>query len=118
MDRRYRLTSSTDIKRVRRTGKSHAHPLAILVASSNDQPISRFGVTAGKIVGGAVHRNRAKRLLREALRSHLPNLSPGWDILLIARPTLIEADWTQVSRAVFELLKRAGLYEENDKHPS
>jgi len=112
MNRRYRLTKSTDFKRVRRTGKSYAHPLVILAASPNDRSTSRFGVTAGRALGSAVHRNRAKRLLREALRSYLTIAASGWDVVLIARPALIEAEWNDVCSAVANLLRRAGLLEE------
>ena len=112
MNRKYRLTKSTDFKRVRRTGKSYAHPLVILTASPNDRVISRFGVTADRALGTAVQRNRAKRLLREALRSYLTALAGGWDVILIAHPALIEADWNDVCSAVASLLRRAGLLEE------
>lgn len=112
MNRKYRLTSSTDFKRVRRTGKSYAHPLAILVVSPNDLTISRFGVTAGRALGNAVRRNRAKRRLREALRRYMPRMVSGQDVVLIARPALNEAEWSDALKAVTVLLKRAGLLEE------
>ena len=38
----------------------------------------RFGFVAGKAVGGAVERNRAKRLLRDAARGCAPAVAPGW----------------------------------------
>jgi len=112
MNRKYRLTRSTDFKRVRRTGKSYAHPLAILIVGPNDLTISRFGVTAGRALGNAVRRNRAKRRLREALRTFLPSTDGGRDVILIARPALNEAEWSDVLNAVATLLKRAGLLEE------
>lgn len=112
MNRKYRLTSSTDFKRVRRTGKSYAHPLAILVVSPNDLTISRFGVTAGRVLGNAVRRNRAKRRLREALRRFMPRIASGQDIVLIARPALNEAKWSDVLNALATLLEHAGLFEE------
>ena len=68
MQRKFRLTRSTDFKRVRRTGKSYAHPFVVLVVQASEVPRVRVGVTAGRSVGGAVQRNRAKRLLREAFR--------------------------------------------------
>ena len=111
MNRRYRLTKSTDLKRVRRTGKSYAHPLAILVTNPNHQSTSRFGVTAGKALGNAVHRNRAKRLLREALRLNLSMISGGWDAILIARPAVLQANWSEIREAVTKLLRLAGLLE-------
>ena len=112
MNRKYRLTSSTDFKRVRRTGKSYAHPLAILVVSPNDLTISRFGVTAGRALGNAVRRNRAKRRLREALRRFMPRITGGQDVVLIARPALNEAQWSDVLNALATLMEHAGLLEE------
>lgn len=112
MNRKYRLTSSTDFKRVRRTGKSYAHPLAILVISPNDLTISRFGVTAGREMGNAVRRNRAKRRLREALRRYMLRVAPGQDVVLIARPALNNAEWTDVLNTLETLLRRAGLIED------
>lgn len=112
MNRKYRLTSSTDFKRVRRTGKSYAHPLAILVVSPNDLTISRFGVTTGREMGNAVRRNRAKRRLREALRRYMPRVASGQDVVLIARPALNGAEWTDVLNTLETLLRRAGLFED------
>lgn len=115
MNRRYRLTSSDDFKRVRRTGKSYAHPLAVLIACRSELALSRLGVTAGKGLGSAVARNRAKRRLREAARPYLPGIVPGWDLVLIARPALAAADWTTVCDAVGGLLARAHLIEADDR---
>ena len=109
MDRKYRLTSSTDFKRVRRTGKSYAHPLSILVIAPNGRGISRFGVSASRAVGGAVARNRAKRRMREILRKNLPDIEAGWDILLIARSPIVDAEWKQLFESITGLLKRAGI---------
>ena len=43
-------------------------------------------------LGGAVVRNRVRRRLREALRVMAPSFQPGWDVLIIARPAIVEAD--------------------------
>jgi ribonuclease P protein component len=97
--------------RVRRTGKSYAHPLIILIASPNKSPISRFGVSASKAVGGAVSRNRAKRRIRAAVHPYLPTIKSGWDILLIARAPLVNAEWPRIEEAMDVLLKRAQLLD-------
>ena len=80
MQRKFRLTRSTDFKRVRRDGKSYAHPLIVLIALENQLSITRVGVTAGKSVGNAVKRNRAKRLIRAATRALHPQMATGWDL--------------------------------------
>ena len=107
MQRSFRLTRSEDFKRVRRDGKSYAHPLVVLIVQNNDQPRVRVGVAAGKSVGTAVIRNRAKRLLREAMRPYLASLASGWDLILIARPALVSATLEDTQRALLNLLQRA-----------
>jgi ribonuclease P protein component len=107
VQRKFRLTRSTDFKRVRRTGKSYAHPFVVLVVQASEAPKVRVGVTAGRSVGGAVQRNRAKRLLREAMRPLLPKLIPGWDLILIARPSLASSSLQEIRQALTGLLRRA-----------
>jgi len=110
MERRIRLRHSGDVERVFDEGKSWAHPLLVLVARPNELGLSRVGVTASRKVGGAVERNRAKRLLREAARHLYPQFETrGWDIMLVARPKLVEAKEIEVERALTSLLERAGL---------
>jgi ribonuclease P protein component len=70
---------------------------------------TRIGVVAGKSVGGAVVRNRAKRLLREAVRAYGAQLTPGWDVMLIARAPLAKVKLPETQAALGGLLKRAGL---------
>lgn len=96
---------------MRRTGKTYAHPLVILITSPNQLPRSRFGVTASKAVGSAVSRNRTKRRLRAAIHSYLPNIKAGWDIILIARAPLLDAEWSRICEALKVLLKRANILE-------
>jgi len=107
--RGFRLTKSTNFQRVRRLGKSYAHPLVVLVALPNQEDRSRFGVTAGRAVGGAVQRNRAKRLIRAALQPHLATVAPGWDIVLIARRPLAQATFQKTQVAIATLMRRANL---------
>jgi ribonuclease P protein component len=105
---KFRLTRSEDFKRVRQTGKSYAHPLVVLVVQSSQIPAHvRVGVTAGKTTGNAVHRNRAKRLLREAMRPYLTSFPSGWDLILIARPLLVTATLEDTRAALDNLFRRA-----------
>ena len=112
--RNFRLTMSTDFKRVRRFGKSYAHPLVVLVALPNEQVKPRLAVSAGRSLGGAVDRNRAKRLLREAIRPNIPSISPGWDCLFLARRPILTATFPNITSAVTALLHQAHLWIETD----
>ena len=104
-----RLRRTRDEQRVYALGKSWRHPLLVLVAHPNGLDLSRVGVTASRRLGGAVARNRAKRLLREAARHLYPQFGAGWDVMLIARNGILKAKEPQVEEALASLLKRAGL---------
>ena len=109
MQARHRLTGQADFRRVRRTGTSYSHPLFILMVSASELPAVRLGVSASRSMGTAVRRNRAKRRLREAFRPLMPDLPGGWDLVAVARPALLEADWPALQAAARHLVKRAGL---------
>ena len=111
MKRRFRLTKSKDFQQVQRYGKSYAHPLLVLKTSPNQQTISRIGVIAGRSVGKAVQRNRAKRLLRAAVMSFMDSITPGWDIILIARNATTKSNLKDIQAALESLLERALLLQ-------
>lgn len=90
-------------------GRSWAHSLLVLIARPNGLDFSRVGVAASRKVGGAVARNRAKRLLREAARRHYSQFGGGWDMMLVARAPILEVKEPQVEEALASLLRRARL---------
>jgi ribonuclease P protein component len=114
MKRKFRLRSSTDFKRVRRLGKSYAHPLIVLIKHPNEVNISRFGVAAGRSIGNAVERNRSKRRIREIIRIQIPKIQTGWDIIFLARQPMKDASFAELQAAVDQLIERAGISLNND----
>ena len=109
MERRFRLTSSIEIQRVRRFGRPYADPLLVLVIQERGKANSRFAVTAGGSIGNAVKRNRAKRLIRAALKDYLPDIKPGFDGVIIARKPLINSSYGETRYTLQSLLEKAGL---------
>ena len=69
----------------------------------------RAGIAVGKRVGGAVQRNRVKRRIRELLRARLVELTPGWDVVISARPPAAAASFAELGAAIDQLLGRARL---------
>jgi ribonuclease P protein component len=112
MERRLRLRREAEVRAARNRGKAVAEgPLVLrFLPQADELPANRYTVVAGKKSGGAVQRNRLKRLCREALRHLHPALRPGFDIVVIVRGTVDELPDYATARAILErLLSRAGL---------
>lgn len=109
MDRSFSLRRGADFQRVWDDGKSFSQPLVILRARTNGMEACRFGFVAGKKIGKATARNRAKRLMREAVRPRLPMIAPGWDLILIARNGAAQSEFKEMDAAIENVLRRAAL---------
>ena len=96
---------------MRRSGKSYAHPFIVLVVLPNEMDQSRFGISAGRSIGNAVQRNRAKRILRETVRPLIPGIAAGWDLVILARKPMANASFDEISTALTNLLSQARLLE-------
>jgi ribonuclease P protein component len=110
--RRYRLTRSADIKRVRRFGRSYADPLFVLVMLSNRDERLRIAVVASKSIGGAVLRNRARRRLKACLDDLLPSMRRGWDLVFFTRPAIVDVAYCEIKTGLTGLLEQTGLLVE------
>lgn len=105
-----RLRRGSDIDRVRSRGRSWTSRLLVLAVLPNELDHNRYGFAVGKRVGGSVERNRAKRLMREAIRVRHPEIEQGHDVLLIARNSFRdETTLHEVSKQLDGLLQRAAI---------
>ncbi len=83
---RGRLSRSADFDRVFRSGRSHAgRELVLYVFPRSEEREPRLGLSVSRKVGGAVERNRVKRLLREAFALEATRLPAGSDAVVVAR---------------------------------
>ena len=112
--RRRRLSRSGEFDRVYREGRSHAsRHLVVYAFPRADAESPRLGVSVGRKLGGAVERNRVKRLLREAFWARAEALPDGLDFVIVARPAAGElardGGGTAIEQALGVVLEEAGL---------
>jgi ribonuclease P protein component len=103
---RERLLTGAEFRNVFRRGVRLDGPLFALVAAVNQRGYNRLGLAASRKLGGAVDRNRAKRLLREAFRLNPGNGRDPFDLVLIPKREILERSLREVEREYRERLRR------------
>lgn len=106
------LTSSRAFQRVYREGKGAGNRHISLRFFKRGDAGLRVGIVAGKEVGSAVYRNRAKRLLREACRLNQARIKEGYDLVVIARKDTRGLSYEETEEKLLELLGRARLLKD------
>jgi ribonuclease P protein component len=88
-DHRFRphehLRRPAEFRRVYDLRRSASNDWLIVYAAPNERPYSRLGMSVSRKYGGAVQRNRLRRLYREAYRLGKARIPPGLDLVLIPR---------------------------------
>ncbi len=84
------LKKPAEFRYIYRKGASVVAPAFVIYAVRSRGKRARLGLTAGKKVGGAVQRNRAKRRLRELFRKHSDKIKPGYDFVIVLRAAAVK----------------------------
>ncbi len=112
MNRQFHLRTSADFDRLRSEGRVWRHPFLTMSIAPNALGHNRYGFIVSRRLGGAVVRNRVRRLLRESVRLSIPRLKTGFDITFVARNEIVDQPYSKVNLALEDLFKRAALWQE------
>ena len=107
--RRRRLTSAAQFDAVFKRGARLGGRLFLVVYAPNRVRHHRLGLAVGRRVGGAVARNRAKRLLRESFRRAARAARLGYDLVVVAHQDIVACRQAEVDRELRERLRRIDL---------
>lgn len=104
-----KLKENRDFRRAYSRGKSFVSPYIVVYVNKNRSNNVRLGITAGKKIGNAVSRNRAKRVITAAFRYCLPKIVTGYDFVIVARTRILSVKSTEVAASLMKLLANAGV---------
>ena len=107
LPRECRVARRAEYDAVYREGRRRSSREFTIFVRPNGLELSRFGWSIKKALGSAVRRNRIRRRLREILRLHRQEISPGWDIVIHPRSSAATADFSALSRELLQLIPRA-----------
>lgn len=99
------LRERKDFTALYNKGKSVREKSFILLYRENGLSFTRRAFLASKKVGNSVNRNRARRLLRESYRQLENRVKPGYDMLFIARKSIISMKCQEVNKSMEEALR-------------
>jgi ribonuclease P protein component len=100
-----RIRKRGEFLKLQRVGRRRAGTRFVVITAPCQGDVSRLGITASRRVGGAVVRNRVKRLVREFFRQHHDRIRPPRDVLVIVRPEAAGAEYSEVKRELGTALR-------------
>lgn len=110
MQRKLRLRKREDFNAVYRYGKSFANSQFVVYWRRRPQEGSfRMGVSASGKLGGAVVRNRLRRMVKEIVRLNASKLQEDTDLILIVRKPALNLPYKQMEGSILHVLRKAGL---------
>jgi ribonuclease P protein component len=100
------LLRHSDFERVYRQGRRHfAAHLTVFYLTRAEAGGMRVGFTVGRVLGGAVDRNRMKRRLREAVRLHWPDSTVSMDVVINPKKSMLGIDFSELGKEVAQAFK-------------
>ncbi|MGB2591946.1 MAG: ribonuclease P protein component [Candidatus Acidiferrum sp.] len=103
--REARLVRRGEFDAVYRAGKRRSSSHFTVFFRANQLPVSRFGFSIKKALGGAVVRNRIRRRTREIVRCHRGEIPAGWDIVIHPKNSVARAKFAGLAADLLRLMK-------------
>ena len=109
LNKQYRITHKKVYDRTYQGGKRISGRYLIVFMRENGMAYNRFGFVTSKKVGKAVTRNLVKRRLRALVRQEMPRFKGNYDVVIVARYNIKEAEFTALKKDFLIVMRKAGL---------
>ena len=103
------LKKNYEFRRLYSKGKSAASHCVVVYCRRNRAAGNRLGLTVSTKIGGAVQRNRVRRRLKEIYRLNEEKLTPGYDIVIVARVKSRYVGYHELETSVLALFRKLGI---------
>lgn len=104
-----------DFQTIYKRGRSYANKYLVMYVLENKEEENRLGISVSKKVGNSVIRHRITRLIRESYRLQLNNFKKGYDIVVIARASAKEKNYSDIESALLHLGKLHNIIDEKSE---
>lgn len=108
MEKKYRLRSNIEFKKVYSVGKNYWNRNLTLFVKKNGLENSRVGFTITKKIGNSVVRNKIRRRMKEIYRLNLYRIKDGYDLVFIPKKNVIDISYKELESAMIHILKISG----------
>jgi ribonuclease P protein component len=110
---KYSLKGTKSFSRVEKEGKIYqSDSFGIAYFDRNDKELPLFGfIVSNKISNDSTTRNRAKRAMKEAIRFTYFDVKPGFDVVFLAKQSILRQSTENIMKEVRVAMKGANLYK-------
>lgn len=115
LNKKFRLKKKYQFNYVYRVGKTVGGKLMVIYFCPSKNANIKVGISVSKKIGHAVVRNRKKRQIREAISPWLNRLKPNFNIIVVAKTSIVDAHFNEIKSELSYLLKKSNLKENNEK---
>lgn len=103
------IKKNSEYKAVYNCNNSFSDYNIVIFVKKNKDVKNRYGFTSAKKIKNAVDRNKIRRRLKEIVRLNEDKIKTGYDIVFMARINAVDADYRNLEKSFFKVLKRSNL---------
>ena len=112
LKREYRLRKKYMFNYCYKVGKVAYSKSSLFYYTPSNNKFVKIGISVSKKVGGAVQRNRARRVIREAITPFLHTINQKYNIIIVAKENILDFSLNELQKDFEYMWNKAGLINE------